>query len=114
MQAFFKDTEYTSDSYAGYYGGYIAAITDPNGVKLEAATKERPYSGWMYTRNGEYADAINAEFVEDGDKIYFYYTVNYYLELDENSDEVQGVGRRRGQQDPCDSRRDLERQCRSV
>lgn len=89
MQAFFKDTEYTSDSYAGYYGGYIAAITDPNGVKLEAATKERPYSGWMYTRNGEYADAINAEFVEDGDKIYFYYTVNYYLELDENSDEYR-------------------------
>ena len=89
MQAFFKDTEYTSDSYAGYYGGYIAAITDPNGVKLEAATKERPYSGWMYTRNGEYADAINAEFVEDGDRIYFYYTVNYYLELDENSDEYR-------------------------
>lgn len=89
MQAFFKDTEYTSDSYAGYYGGYIAAITDPNGVKLEAATKERPYSGWMYTRNGKYADAINAEFVEDGDKIYFYYTVNYYLELDENSDEYR-------------------------
>lgn len=89
MQAFFKDTEYTSDSYAGYYGGYIAAITDPNGVKLEAATKERTYSGWMYTRNGEYADAINAEFVEDGDKIYFYYTVNYYLELDENSDEYR-------------------------
>lgn len=89
MQAFFKDTDYTSDSYAGYYGGYIAAITDPNGVKLEAATKERPYSGWMYTRNGEYADAINAEFVEDGDKIYFYYTVNYYLELDENSDEYR-------------------------
>ena len=89
MQAFFKDTEYTSDSYAGYYGGYIAAITDPKGVKLEAATKERPYSGWMYTRNGEYADAINAEFVEDGDKIYFYYTVNYYLELDENSDEYR-------------------------
>lgn len=89
MQAFFKDTEYTSDSYAGYYGGYIAAITDPNGVKLEAATKERPYSGWMYTRNGEYADAINAEFVEDGDKIYFYYTVNYYLELDKNSDEYR-------------------------
>ncbi len=89
MQAFFKDTEYTSDSYAGYYGGYIAAITDPNGVKLEAATKERPYSGWMYSRNGEYADAINAEFVEDGDKIYFYYTVNYYLELDENSDEYR-------------------------
>ena len=89
MQAFFKDTEYTSDSYAGYYGGYIASITDPNGVKLEAATKERPYSGWMYTRNGEYADAINAEFVEDGDKIYFYYTVNYYLELDENSDEYR-------------------------
>lgn len=89
MQAFFKDTEYTSDSYAGYYGGYIAAITDPNGVKLEAATKERPYSGWMYTRNGEYADAINAEFVEDGDEIYFYYTVNYYLELDENSDEYR-------------------------
>lgn len=89
MQAFFKDTEYTSDSYAGYYGGYIAAITDPNGVKLEAATKERPYSGWMYTRNGEYADAINAEFVEDGDKIYFYYTVNYYLELNENSDEYR-------------------------
>ncbi len=89
MQAFFKDTEYTSDSYAGYYGGYIAAITDPNGVKLEAATKERPYSGWMYTRNGEYADAINAEFVEDGDKIYFYYTVNYYLDLDENSDEYR-------------------------
>lgn len=89
MQAFFKDTEYTSDSYAGYYGGYIAAITDPNGVKLEAATKERPYSGWMYTRNGEYADAINAEFVEDGDEIYFYYTVNYYLELDKNSDEYR-------------------------
>lgn len=89
MQAFFKDTEYTSDSYAGYYGGYIAAITDPNGVKLEAATKERPYSGWMYSRNGEYADAINAEFVEDGDKIYFYYTVNYYLDLDENSDEYR-------------------------
>ena len=89
MQAFFKDTDYTSDSYAGYYGGYIAAITDPKGVKLEAATKERPYSGWMYTRNGEYADAINAEFVEDGDKIYFYYTVNYYLELDENSDEYR-------------------------
>ena len=89
MQAFFKDTEYTSDSYAGYYGGYIAAITDPNGVKLEAATKERPYSGWMYTRAGKYADAINAEFVEDGDKIYFYYTVNYYLELDENSDEYR-------------------------
>lgn len=89
MQAFFKDTEYTSDSYAGYYGGYIAAITDPKGVKLEAATKERPYSGWMYTRNGEYADAINAEFVEDGDKIYFYYTVNYYLDLDENSDEYR-------------------------
>ena len=89
MQAFFKDTEYTSDSYAGYYGGYISAITDPNGVKLEAATKERPYSGWMYSRNGEYADAINAEFVEDGDKIYFYYTVNYYLELDENSDEYR-------------------------
>ena len=89
MQAFFKDTEYTSDSYAGYYGGYIAAITDPKGVKLEAATKERPYSGWMYTRNGEYADAINAEFVEDGDEIYFYYTVNYYLELDENSDEYR-------------------------
>lgn len=89
MQAFFKDTEYTSDSYAGYYGGYIAAITDPNGVKLEAATKERPYSGWMYSRNGEYADAINAEFVEDGDEIYFYYTVNYYLELDKNSDEYR-------------------------
>ena len=89
MQAFFKDTEYTSDSYAGYYGGYIAAITDPNGVKLEAATKERPYSGWMYTRAGKYADAINAEFVEDGDEIYFYYTVNYYLELDENSDEYR-------------------------
>lgn len=89
MQAFFKDTEYTSDSYAGYYGGYIAAITDPKGVKLEAATKERPYSGWMYTRNGEYADAINAEFVEDGDEIYFYYTVNYYLELDKNSDEYR-------------------------
>lgn len=89
MQAFFKDTEYTSDSYAGYYGGYIAAITDPNGVKLEAATKERPYSGWMYTRAGKYADAINAEFVEDGDEIYFYYTVNYYLELDKNSDEYR-------------------------
>ena len=85
MKAFFADTDYTSDSYAGY----IASITDPNGVKLEAATKERPYSGWMYTRNGEYADAINAEFVEDGDKIYFYYTVNYYLELDENSDEYR-------------------------
>ena len=51
MQAFFKDTEYTSDSDAGYYGGYIAAITDPKGVKLEAATKESTYSGWMYTRN---------------------------------------------------------------
>lgn len=89
MQAFFKDTEYTSDSYAGYYGGYIAAIADPKGVKLEAATKERPYSGWMYTRAGKYADAINAEFVEDGDEIYFYYTVNYYLELDENSDEYR-------------------------
>ena len=43
----------------------------------------------MYTRNGEYADAINAEFVEDGDEIYFYYTVNYYLELDKNSDEYR-------------------------
>lgn len=85
MKAFFADTDYTSDSYAGY----IASITDPNGVKLEAATKERPYSGWMYTRAGKYADAINAEFVEDGDKIYFYYTVNYYLELDENSDEYR-------------------------
>lgn len=85
MKAFFADTDYTSDSYAGY----IASITDPNGVKLEAATKERPYSGWMYTRNGEYADAINAEFVEDGDEIYFYYTVNYYLELDKNSDEYR-------------------------
>ena len=85
MKAFFADTDYTSDSYAGY----IASITDPNGVKLEAATKERPYSGWMYTRAGKYADAINAEFVEDGDKIYFYYTVNYYLELDKNSDEYR-------------------------
>lgn len=85
MKAFFADTDYTSDSYAGY----IASITDPNGVKLEAATKERPYSGWMYTRAGKYADAINAEFVEDGDEIYFYYTVNYYLELDKNSDEYR-------------------------
>lgn len=85
MKAFFADTDYTSDSYADY----IASITDPNGVKLEAATKARPYSGWMYTRAGKYADAINAEFVEDGDEIYFYYTVNYYLELDENSDEYR-------------------------
>lgn len=70
----------------------------------------------MYTATGNMPDAINAEFVEDGDKIYFYYTVNYYLELDENSDEYRQY-KALADDVPTRSmrfRRDLERQCRSV
>ena len=89
MKDFFDNTDYSSESYLSEYGGYIYSITDPEGTTLEAGTEERPYSGWMYSRNGEYADAINAEFVGNGDEIYFYYTVNYYLELSEDSEEYQ-------------------------
>ena len=85
MNDFFEKTDYSADSWAGY----ISAITDPEGHTLAGATKARPYGGWMYDLNDEYADAINEEYVEDGDEIYFYYTENYYLELDENSAEYK-------------------------
>ena len=91
MKDFFDQTEYSSTSYISGYGVYIDSITDPNDVTLVEKAEDLPYSGWKYSRNGEYADAINAEFVENGDEIYFYYTENYYLEHDKDSEEYKAL-----------------------
>ena len=86
MKDFFAKTGYSSGAEVTQYGGYIYSITDPNGVTLEAATDARPNAGWMYTLTGvDYADSINKEFVQSGDKIYFYYSLDYRLD-DENSE----------------------------
>ena len=89
MKDFFEKSGYKSTSYISGYGAYIDSITDPNGVTLVEKAEGKPYSGWMYSRNDDYADAINAEFVENGDTIRFYYTENYYLEHGEGSEEYQ-------------------------
>ena len=90
MEAFFKETDYTSEAYISEYGAYIYSITDPNGVTLAGGTDERPYSGWMYKISGnEHPDSINLVFVQEGDVITFYYTENYLKDLDKNSPEYE-------------------------
>ena len=92
LRAFFMDAEsgYTSNITSSSYGAYISYITDPNGVTLTAATEDRPYSGWMYTVSGKFAEnMIDSEFLKDGDLIHFYFVENYYTDLDPDSDEYK-------------------------
>ena len=80
MQHFFDETKYTSNIDLNTGGNYISFITDPNCVTLEGPMGGYPYGGWLYQIGGEFADAINVEYVEDNDQISFFYTENDLLE----------------------------------
>lgn len=90
---FVKAMEQAGLEARGANNGYVTTIFAPEvlgGYELSEMTNG-PYSGWMYTLNGEHKNGIKIERVEDGDEIVFHYVNDYRYEVDD-WDKLGGVG----------------------
>jgi len=64
-------------------GNYVQGITKPGTQEELAEYTNGPNSGWMYTLNGKHsALGVAEQYLENGDKIIFHYTDDYFYEPD--------------------------------
>lgn len=86
--------KYAMDDYGFKYensNGYVSSITDIAGVKLAEMTNG-PRSGWMYSINGKFTDAMDKVTLNDGDRMLFFYTDDYNtIDWNGTSDSVEDV-----------------------